>query len=217
VPAGKGRSPRELDPAPAPGLPHAPVVEPLRPARLQQLQKLHKKRLRHQSLQYYFSTTKAPPPPLTTTPTVPLSFSKIVLRPKSPSIVPTTPTLASAIEGMASAVKKHQTESLSLLHSSAGPGKKFEKRLALLRKVNISHLVEASACVRAAGGTSFLLEMLFEIARSKEKEARRIYAMDGLVASTSTDAPTIYSSITDSDGFTAVCVRGGKSSSPPKQ
>jgi hypothetical protein len=118
---------------------------------------------------------------------------------------------------MASAVKKHQTESLSLLHSSAGPGKDFEKRLALLRKVNISHLVEASACVRAAGGASFSLEMLFEITRSEEKEARRIYAMDGSVASETMDAPTIYSLITDADEFTAVCVRGGKSSSPPKQ
>jgi hypothetical protein len=118
---------------------------------------------------------------------------------------------------MASAVKKHQTKSLSLLHSSAGPGKIFEKRLALLRKVNISHLVEASACVRVAGGASFLLEMLFEIVQSKEKDAQRIYTMDGLVASASTDAPTIYSSITDANGFTAVCVRGGKPSSPPKQ
>jgi hypothetical protein len=118
---------------------------------------------------------------------------------------------------MASAVKKHQTESLSLLHSSAGPGKDFERRLALLRKVNISHLVGASARVRAAGGATFSLEMLFEIARSEEKEARRIYTLDGSVASEATDAPTIYSSITDADGFTAVCVRGGKSSSPPKQ
>ncbi len=62
-----------------------------------------------------------------------------------------------------------------------------------------------------------MLEMLFEIAQSKEKEARRIYAMDGLVASETTDAPMIYSSITDANGFTVVCVYGGKSSSPSKQ
>jgi hypothetical protein len=119
---------------------------------------------------------------------------------------------------MASAVKKHQTESLSLSYIPPQVQEQiFEKRLALLHKVNFSYLVEASACVRAAGGASFLLEMLFEIARSEENEARRIYAMDGSVASASTDAPTIYSTITDAEGFTAVSVGGGKSSSPPKQ
>ncbi len=82
--------------------------------------------------------------------------------------------------------------------------------------MNISLMLEASAWVRAAGGAAFSLEMLSEIARSEEKEARRIYAMDGLVATALTDAPTIYSSITDADGFTAVSRRGGKSSSPPK-
>ena len=118
---------------------------------------------------------------------------------------------------MASAVKKHQTNSLSLLHSSAGPGKDFERRLALLRKGNISHLVGASARVKAAGGTTFSLEMLFEIARSEEKEARRMYTSAGSIDSEATNALTIHSSITDADGFTAVRARGGKSSSPPKQ
>ena len=80
----------------------------------------------------------------------------------------------------------------------------FEKRLALLRKTNISLMLKAAACVRAAGGAAFLLETLFEIARSEEKEVQRIYAKDGLVASAATVAPTIYSSITDADGFTAV-------------
>ncbi len=93
----------------------------------------------------------------------------------------------------------------------------FEKRVALLRKMNISLMLEASACIRAAGGAAFLLETHFEIARLEEKEARRIYAMDGLVASATTDPPRIYSSITDADGFTAVSRRGGESSSPPKQ
>jgi hypothetical protein len=41
--------------------------------------------------------------------------------------------------------------------------------------------------------------------------------MDGLVASAATDSPTIYSSITDANGFTVVSQCGGKSSSPPKQ
>jgi hypothetical protein len=47
---------------------------------------------------------------------------------------------------MASAVKKHQTKSLSLFHSSTGPGKDFEKRLALLHKVSIR-----SFCLRQGG------------------------------------------------------------------
>ena len=72
--------------------------------------------------------------------------------------------------------------------------------------------------VQAAGGTRFSLETLFKVARSEEKEARQIYAMEGLVMSATMDAPTIYSSITNADGlFTAVSWRGGKSSSPPKQ
>ena len=43
------------------------------------------------------------------------------------------------------------------------------------------------------------------------------FAMDGLVASVATDAATIYSSVTDAEGFTVVSRHGGKSSSPPKQ
>jgi len=150
----------------------------------------------------------------TTTPATPPTFSEVLARPKSP---PTVPTLASAIEGMEAAVKRHQTDSLSLLHSSAGPGKDFERRLTLLRKGNISHLVGASARVKAAGGTTFSLENLFEIARSEEKEARRRYASAGSTNSEATNALTIHSSITDTDGFTTVRARSGKSSSPPKQ
>jgi hypothetical protein len=41
--------------------------------------------------------------------------------------------------------------------------------------------------------------------------------MDGLVATAKTDTPTIFSSITDAEGFTVVSGRGGTSSSPPKQ
>jgi hypothetical protein len=118
---------------------------------------------------------------------------------------------------MEAAVKRHQTDSLSLLHSSAGPGKDFERRLTLLRKGNISHLVGASARVKAAGRTTFSLENLFEIARSEEKEARRRYASAGSTNSEATNALTIHSSITDTDGFTTVRARSGKSSSPPKQ
>ncbi len=127
--------------------------------------------------------------------------------------------LASATVGMSAAVQKHKTDSLSLLHSSSGPGKKFETRLALLRKSNISLMMEATAGVGAAGGMRFLLETLFEVARLEEKEERRIFSMDGLVATAKTDTPTIFSSITDAEGFTVVVVSrcSGTSSSPPKQ
>ena len=78
-------------------------------------------------------------------------------------------------------------------------------------------MMEATAGVQAAGGMGFSLESLFKVACSEEKEARRIFSMDGLDATAETDAPTIYSSITDAEGFTVVSRRGGKSSSPPKQ
>ena len=43
-------------------------------------------------------------------------------------------------------------------------------------------MMEATAGVRAAGDTGFLLETLFEVARSEEKEARRIFPwMDWLL------------------------------------
>ena len=77
--------------------------------------------------------------------------------------------------------------------------------------------MEATAGVRAAGGTGFLLETLFKVARLEEKKARRIFSMDGSVATAETDTPTIFSSITDAEGFTVVSRRGGTSSSPPKQ
>ncbi len=118
---------------------------------------------------------------------------------------------------MSAAVQKHKTNSLSLLCSSAGPGKNFETRLALLRKLNVSLMMEATAGIRAAGGTGFLLETLFEVARLEEKEVRWIFSMDGLVATAETDTPTIFSSITDAEGFTVVSRCGGTSSSPPKQ
>ncbi len=78
-------------------------------------------------------------------------------------------------------------------------------------------MMEATAGVWEAGGTGFLLETLFEVARSKEKEVQRIFSMDGSVATIETDTPTIFSSITDAEGFTVVSRRGGTSSSPPEQ
>jgi hypothetical protein len=61
-------------------------------------------------------------------------------------------------------------------------------------------MLTAMTGVQAAGGTGFSLETLFEVARLEEKEARRIFPMDGLVTSVATYARTIYSSITDANG-----------------
>jgi hypothetical protein len=78
-------------------------------------------------------------------------------------------------------------------------------------------MLAAMAGIRAAGGTVFSLETLFKGAQSEEKEAWRIFTMDGLVTSVATDALPLYSSITDAEGFTVVSRHGGESSSPPKQ
>ncbi len=105
-------------------------------------------------------------------PPAPPLFSTIAGENNSPTTAPAPTALASATVGMSAAVQKHKTNSLSLLRSSSGPGKKFETRLALLRKLNVSLMMESTAGVRAAGGMGFLLETLFEVARSEEKEAR---------------------------------------------
>ncbi len=118
---------------------------------------------------------------------------------------------------MLDVVKKHQTNSLSLLCSLADSGKKCEWNLALLQKLNVSLMMKAMAGVRAAGGTGFLLKTLFKVARLEEKEAGQIFAMDRLVTAVATDTLTIYSSITDAEGFTVVSGRGRKSPSPPSK
>jgi hypothetical protein len=109
------------------------------------------------------STTKALSPwqGLPATPPAPPLFSTIAARTNSPTITPTPSALASATNGMSAVVQKYQTNFLSLLRSSAGPGKNFETRLALLRKSSVSLMMEATAGVRAAGGTGFFAQNSF--------------------------------------------------------
>ena len=109
------------------------------------------------------SATKALPPwqGLPATPPAPPLFSTIAARTNSPTITPTPSALASATDGMSAVVQKYQTNFLSLLRSSAGPGKNFETRLALLRKSSVSLMMEATAGVRAAGGTGFFAQNPF--------------------------------------------------------
>ena len=77
--------------------------------------------------------------------------------------------------------------------------------------------MEAMAGVRAAGGTAFLLETLFKVARLEEKEAWQIFAIDRLVTSVATDAQTRYSSITDAEGCRIVSRHSIKFLSPPSK
>ena len=165
------------------------------------------------------STTKALSPwqGLPATPPAPPLFSTIAAHTNSPTIAPVPLALASATVGMSVVVQKYQTNSLSLLRSSVGPGKFFESNLALLQKSNISLIMEAMAGVRAAGGTAFLLETLFKVARLEEKEAWQIFAIDRLVTSVATDAQTRYSSITDAEGFRIVSRHSIKFLSPPSK
>ena len=126
------------------------------------------------------STAKANSPPTShsgTTPTPPPSAS-FILHHCCATPIPnhrtyTTSALASTTVGMSNAVKKHQTNSLFLLRSSAGPGKNFESKFALLQKKNASLMLMATTSIQAADGTEFLLETLFEVTRLEEKEAHK--------------------------------------------
>jgi hypothetical protein len=91
-----------------------------------------------------------------------------------------------------------------------------------LRGANVALMSSATIRVEHAGGTCFSLECLYKLARTKEKEAPRIFDKEPLPDSLSIDTKaketaTTMSSITDLDGFTTVSHPGGSStSSPPK-
>jgi hypothetical protein len=116
-----------------------------------------------------------------TIPPAPPLFSTIAGGKNSPTTAPAPTALASAAVGMSAAVQKHKTNSLSLLCSSSGSGKKFETRLALLRKSNVSLMMEATAGVRTAGGTGFSLETLFEMHRRRKRRSEIFPWMDRLL------------------------------------
>ncbi len=68
-------------------------------------------------------------------------------------------------------------------------------------------MTAAMTHVQYAGGTCFSLKMLYDLACSEEKEARRLvdkeFAHDSALANTK-DAATMMSSITDSDSYTTL-------------
>jgi hypothetical protein len=155
-----------------------------------------------------------PPPP-------PPSFATIAALPPSPKPLELTPTnlaIAAATLELMTAVKKHQANSLSLLRVTTSTGTIMDSKMGLLRKHDISLMLSATIRVQKAGGTCFLLETLYEIARLEEKEARQLFAKEHSVMSAANDTAMAMSSDTDLHGFTTVSRRGGaSSSSPPKQ
>ncbi len=81
-------------------------------------------------------------------------------------------------------------------------------------------MTTATTRVQHAGGTRFSLEMLYDLARLEEKEARCLvdkeFAHDSTLANAK-DAATMMSSIMDSDGYTTVSYCGGSpTTSPPR-
>jgi hypothetical protein len=150
------------------------------------------------------------------------TFAQVAARPPSPK--PTTPEklIASATSELTNAVKKHQHNFLALLRS-VSPGKSVSaSKTNHLRAANIMLMSSATIWVEHAGGTHFSLKCLYELARTKEKEAVRIFNKEPLSDSLSIntkakETATTMSSITDLDGFTTVSRLGGSStSSPPK-
>jgi hypothetical protein len=155
-----------------------------------------------------------PPPP-------PPSFTTIAVLPPSTKPLELTPTglaIAAATLELTTAVKKHQANSLSLLCVTTGTGAIMDSKMGLLRKHIVSLMLSATICMQKAGGTCFSLKALYKIARSKEKEARQLFAKEDSVISAANDTATAMSSITDPNGFTTGSCHGGASfSSPPKQ
>jgi hypothetical protein len=132
-------------------------------------------------------------------------------------LTPTDLALAAATLELTTAVKKHQANSLSLLCVTTGTGAILDSKMGLLRKHNVSLMLSATIHVLKAGGTCFLLETLYKIARLEEKEAHCLFTKEDSVMSAATETAIAMSSITDPDGFTAVSWHGISSTSPPNQ
>jgi hypothetical protein len=93
-------------------------------------------------------------------------------------------------------------------------------KIKQLRADNIALMTAAMTRLQHAGGTRFFLKMLYDLARSEEKEARHLvdkeFAHNSALANAK-DAAMTMSSITDSDGYTTVSCRGrSPTTSPPR-
>jgi hypothetical protein len=151
------------------------------------------------------------------------TFAQVAARPPSPN--PTIPTtseklIASATSKLSYAIKKHQNNFLALLRSVSLGKSVSVSKTKRLKNDNLVLMSSATIRVQHAGGTHFSIKCLYKLARSKEKEATRLFNKDPLPNSLSIDTKaketaTTMSSIMDSDGFTTVSCLGGSSTSSP--
>jgi hypothetical protein len=135
-----------------------------------------------------------------------------------PELTPAELAISSATFVFTMAVKKHQSNVLSLLMSVA-PGVFISDSKIKQLRADVALLTAATIQVQQARGMRFSLERLYKIARSEEKEARRIFKKapaPGSLATTPKDTTMVMSPVTDSDGYTTVSHRGGSSTSSPK-
>jgi hypothetical protein len=153
-------------------------------------------------------------------------FAQVVARPSSPNapipapaeLTPTELAITSAMSVLTMAIKKHQGNVLSLLRSVAPGVSISDSKIKCLRADNIALMTSATIQVQQARGTCFSLEHLYEIARSEEKEARRVFnkaLAPGSLATIQNDTATVMSSVTDSDSYTTVSHCGGSITSFP--
>ncbi len=71
-------------------------------------------------------------------------------------------------------------------------------KIGWLRADNVALMTSATIWVQQAGGSHFLLERLYKIARAEEKVARQLFAKEALMT-TATDTAMAMSSIMDAD------------------
>jgi hypothetical protein len=152
----------------------------------------------------------------------PDSFVQAAAWPPSPDVSkPTTAKLAivSATSELTAAVKRHQSDILSLLWSVALRSTISASKIQCLRADNIAWMTSATICVQQARGMCFSLEPLCKIARSEEKEVRLLSNKETAHATLPIAAPNttmMMSSTKDSNGYTTVGHHGGIITSFPK-
>ena len=117
-------------------------------------------------------------------------------------------------------MQKHQDNIFSFLKLVTPGVPVSDAKIKQLRANNVALMTAATIRVQQAGGTRFSLKCLYEIARSEEKEAWRMFnkaapAPESL-ATVLKDSATVMSSITDSDGYTTMSHHGGSITSSPK-
>jgi hypothetical protein len=134
-------------------------------------------------------------------------------------LTPTELAIASTTSVLMMAVKKHQSNILSLLMSVALGVSIFDSKIKQLRADNIALMTSATIQVQQARGVCFSLGRLYKIVCLEEKEARRVFnkaPAPGSLATIPNDTTMVMSSVTDSDGYTTMSNHGGSITFSPK-